>query len=372
MAAREFRLQGKNLFLTWPQNATPKETVLQNIREEFGENLEFAVVAAEAHADGNPHLHAVVSLRRRVRKRGAACLNHLAGDQQGNYQAARSLIKTVQYVAKAGDFTAHGVDVGNYLEAAKKKRSTKAGIVATALMSGTTLKELSEMDPGFVLMHLQKLKAFQNQLACWKEVRQTTPWVPLTMATDTPLALEMIAGWLNTNMPEDAERTLRQPQLIVSSPGGLGKTWMVDVKLAAHRRLYKHPGGKWFDGFDDNFHELIIFDEFNNNIPTTVMNKIADGSSVMVEIKGGVVSKNKNLPVIVLTNLAQHQVYPNQHDAIRQAFFSRFLWVELEPGEELWKLWRPEEGEETEEVDDDDSEETAGAVDLFSLINFET
>ncbi len=128
-------------------------------------------------------------------------------------------------------------------------------------------------------------------------------------------------------------------------------------------RLYKHPGSKWFDGFDTEYHEFIVFDEFNNNVPTTVMNKVADGSICSLEFKGGVTPKHRNIPVAVLTNLEQYEIYPNQLPAIREAFFSRFTWIRLEENENPWRLWLADT--EEEDVTDDD-------LDIFSLMNFET
>ena len=55
---RAFRLQGKGFYLTFPQSGdVTKEQVLSRLTDKFGEHLEWAVVGAEKHTTGDPHLH---------------------------------------------------------------------------------------------------------------------------------------------------------------------------------------------------------------------------------------------------------------------------------------------------------------------------
>jgi len=339
----EFRLQTKYLSLTWPQCQTSKETVLRRIRETFGDNLEFAVVCEETHKDGTPHLHAAVSLKSKNKKRGSLWLDNLAG-KHGHYKACskgtphqKTGIKGwVDYVCKDNNYVSWGIDVPAYLLAAKRKRSTSSEIAAWHLKAGKSLHALNEEMPGFVMMNLQKLRNYQTQLAAWAQ-SPTLVWAKLpppqlqavgnTLTTRSP-GIIALATWLNENM--GTPRVLRQKQLLLSSPPGVGKTTLVQ-KLREYFHVYSHVGGKWFDGYDDSIHEIIVFDEFCGNVPMTIMNKVLDGQTCTLEVKGSSVPKTKMLPCIVLTNYEDFELYTGEKVAqgSRDAFLDRFTYIRL-------------------------------------------
>lgn len=65
-------------------------------------SLEWARICREQHADGEPHLHAVVKFTRRFQSRRADVFDVLG--QHPNIQPVRSIAKALQYVAKDGQF----------------------------------------------------------------------------------------------------------------------------------------------------------------------------------------------------------------------------------------------------------------------------
>lgn len=349
----QFRLQACNLFLTWPQCATTKEEVLEKIKEKFGDQLDFAVVAAELHEDGAPHLHAVVSLREKFRSRDPNCLDSLA-NSHGNYQSARKMRDCVKYVVKDGDFTSHGVDISAYLQAAKTKKSTKATKIATRIMDGATLQDLLKEEPGFVLQNLQKLRNFQLLVRSLGN-QPTLTWAKLSPALNSlsPPLMQLVS-WLNENMGQ--KRRLRQKQLLLSSPPGLGKTTLME-KICEYFRVYPHVGGKWFDGYEDGHHQVIVMDEFVGGVPMTVMNKILDGQRCTLEIKGASIWKTTRVPVIILTNKTDYNLYSGEKvdEVIRAAFFDRVQYIRLEQGDEPWRILPYFNGalESAEEMPDD-------------------
>jgi len=363
---RPFRLQGKNFIVTWPQCSETKEVVLERILEFFGDTLEFAVVSHENHADGSPHLHAAIALNRKKHYRIPTCFDSLA-NSHGNYQVAKSLRASVKYVAKDGDFIAHGVDVSDYLQAAKGKKSTKMAIAAKMVMEGSELQQLNEWDPGFVMMNLRKLKEYQTQTFVWRDTPSKT-WSGLTVTPlSLPPALVRVASWLDRNLGKP--RTLRQKQLLLSSPPGMGKTTLVET-LRHYFKVYDQMGDKWFDGFDPVEHEIIVFDEFCGGIPLSTINKVLDGQRCTLQTKGGSLSKTRNIPVIILTNFLKEELYVGEKvsHAVREAFLDRCLYVRLEKGAEAWRLL-PCIGETDAVVIDDDSheeeEETPSPSDLL-------
>lgn len=321
---------------------------MENAKRFFGDKLEFAVVCEEDHAEQEPdpadlhpvppgrHLHAIFALKNRHNLRGAHCLDPLA-NSHGKYEAAKSLPGSVNYVAKDGDFIAHGVDVEEYLAAWKKKTSTKATLMALEAKNGADLAKLDSLDPGFVLMHLQKLRAYillQATLSQTPTLKWSTMTVPVGVLQPN---LRHLANWLNSNLGQ--ERVLRQKQLLLSSPPGWGKTTLIE-ELYKYFRIYQHVGGKWFDGFEDEATDLLVFDEFNGNVPLSVMNKVLDGQRCNLEVKGGSAAKNKRQPVIILTNYEEHELYQGEkvNASVRDAFFDRLLYIRLGTNEQPWRL----------------------------------
>jgi hypothetical protein len=309
--------------------------VLARSLEYFGEVLEFAVVCEEEHEDGSPHLHAVFSLKEKKRTRDPNFLDNLA-NSHGNYQAARKLQDTVKYVVKDGDFISHGVDIATYLQAAKTKQSTKSAVMAKHLLDGKSLQEINNIDPGFFMMNQKKIKEYQATIAVWK-LNPTRTWKPLPQLAGVTPALSQVVTWMNKNLAKP--RPLRQKQLLLSSPPGLGKTTLLE-ELRHYFKVYSHVGDKWFDGYDDNHHQLMVFDEFNGGIPLTIMNKVLDGQQCLLQVKGASIPKNHRLPVIILTNYDSHQIYngDNVNQTVRNAFLDRVEFVRLEEGDEPWRL----------------------------------
>ena len=330
-----FRLNAKNIFATWPQCSETKEDVLARSLEFFGDQLEFAVVCQEEHEDGSPHLHAVFALKSRKSYRSPNCLDSLA-NSHGNYQAAKSLRASVKYVAKDGDFISHGVDVSTYLQAAKQKQSTKATVMAKHLLEGKSLEQINQLDPGFFLMNQKKVREYQAAIAVWR-LNPTRTWVPLPPTAGLTPALTLLKDWLNKNLGQP--RVLRQKQLLLSSPPGLGKTTLLE-ELRHYFKVYSHLGDKWFDGYDDHHHQLMVFDEFNGGIPLSVMNKVLDGQNCLLQIKGASIPKTHRLPVIILTNYTCDEIYGGEkvNQTVRQAFLDRLDFIRLDYGDEPWRL----------------------------------
>jgi len=339
---------------------------MARVSERYGEALAFAVVSEEMHQDGTPHLHAVLSFKAKKTFSGANCFDSLA-NSHGNYQTARQLRQSVKYVVKDGDFIAQGIDVGQYLQAAEAKESTKATLMALELAKTNDLVSLNEIDPGFVMMNLRKLKEYQANLQTWT-MKPPKSWTGLRMtsplASDLSPALAKLAGWLSKNLGQP--RRMRQKQLLLSSPPGFGKTTLKET-LREFFTVYDHSDSKWFCDYDPQRHDIICFEEFRG-LPLTLMNKVMDGSIVRLETKGGSVVKNVNCPVIILTNLEKDEMFtgPETRQSSREAFFDRCEYIRLEEGDEAWRVLPLIEGYEQTEAFDDEEVETASSLSASS------
>jgi len=358
---RRFRLQGKNFIITWPKCNETKEDVLGRVQELYGEALEFAVVSHENHQDGTSHLHAILSFKEKRCFSGANCFDNLA-NSHGNYQTCRQVRSSVKYVVKDGDFTSVGIDVTEFLLAADKKQSTKATLMAQKLAETNDLVSLNELDPGFVMMNLKKIKDYQAHLQIWM-MKPPKKWIgvnaPIPSAPALSPALAKLAGWLSTNL--GLPRRMRQKQLLLSSPPGFGKTTLKEA-LRQFFTIYDHADGKWFCEYDPGRHDIICFEEFRG-LPLTIMNKVMDGSTVRLETKGGSIVKDRNCPVLILTNLILDEMFtgPDTRQSSRAAFFDRVEFIRLEEGDEAWRLLPLIEGLESDASMTDDTESDAAS-----------
>lgn len=156
---RNFRLQAKYLFLTWPQNESKKEEVMGRIQKL--PNCVSAVVCEEDHQESDgKHLHAVVILSQPWKKRGFAEFDSLAGSH-GNYKACRSLPDSIRYVLKDGNYCCFNLDPNQYQEKKpNKKTETKSSAMADIIKNGGTLDTLDQADSGWVMMNKRKAEEY--------------------------------------------------------------------------------------------------------------------------------------------------------------------------------------------------------------------
>ena len=141
VAHTKFRLQGRAIFLTWPQNAATKEDTLAACVQQWP-SATFIVVAEEEHKTGDPHLHAVIQFEKRVDMKDCMPMLDALTGKHGNYQNVRSAKRVLKYVCKGGNFISHG-DVPDL----EDKEKLQDG-VAKMIMEGETYKDVVARNPG--------------------------------------------------------------------------------------------------------------------------------------------------------------------------------------------------------------------------------
>ena len=120
---KSFRINAKYWALTYPQCSLPNSAALIALKDIAKERLHWCLVGEEKHADGQPHLHAIVALHTRWNVRNPHHWD-LHG-YHGNYQAVKSLQKWIIYVTKEKNVVSHGADWEQMRAQALKKQSTK-------------------------------------------------------------------------------------------------------------------------------------------------------------------------------------------------------------------------------------------------------
>lgn len=288
---RKFRLNAKNLFLTWPRNNVDSGTILNRIMEMFGpDNVSYVCVAEEEHEDGTPHLHAVVCLKKPCDVRNVATLDAVGG-KHGNYQSARNVKDVYTYVRKGSKFVEHGVPPQICI-------GKKSDAIAQSIKRGETLDSVEEMDPGYFMSNLTKIQQYHQ----WTQVKK------LRLAPSLPPYV--IRQW-KTTFEIGMERVFKQKQYYLYGPPNTGKTSFILDLMQQGYRGFQIPLNNDFTMYNDESYDFCYLDEFKGQLPMTFLNEFLQGSPMCLNCKFGMRQKKKNLPTFILSNFDLYSAYKN-------------------------------------------------------------
>lgn len=326
----------KNIFLTYPQCPVPPCALLDFLKDLLGDNLDCCCISQELHADGNTHLHAFVQLKEKIRLNKDKFsyffdLNYDDPCYHPNTQAARNVKNVVQYVVK-GRFNGAMQDFIEYnmsCEALLKKKAPKSDTIAKLLVSGKSVKEAFDQEPGYVGFNLDKVQ----KLHAWlKEVNQ--PQVPLQQWQLLDLAqYELnspafeIALWLNTNI--HARRPARTRHLMIIGPKRMGKSYLVR-SLKNFLKVYICPvKGPYYSPWEDGKYGLIHMEELHAGWQCSDLLHFLDGSEILLKVHGSFNRKTDNVPIIITTNQDFRTSYKNISDTLIEALEDRVTVVRI-------------------------------------------
>lgn len=343
---KRFRMRGSKFWLTFAQCETPKELVVAKLTELFPQELEGYVVAEEEHENGAPHLHVYLAFKTARLITDQHYFDTIVTPMKhGNYQVARSPQAVIQYCAKEGVYVAQNVDIRT------KSRKRKERTLSQAYFQDVVVENLSKEEADFRygpyrLLHGRSLDAevaYQLRLRA-KRFRATCVQRRVKAEAGDALSTnEDIATWLNDNIRTELPRDLRQAQLWIVTPPGAGKTTFKDIVLPwlyPGLSVYLLPNdGEWFDDYEDGCYDLIIADEYRRDYTVRQLNRLADGSVIMLRRRGQPpVLKRDNLPMIVLSNFTIDEAYcklSEQEDESLKALKERFVEVRFNKGQKL-------------------------------------
>lgn len=328
-----FRLNCKNLYLTFPKCDTPKETLLNNIVNHFAHDLLTACVCQEQHQDGSNHLHALIRLSKKIDYRTPHYLDALVvPPKHGNYQSCRSWSDVLVYICKDNNYVSHNWDVVVELEKIKRKRKPIFTLIGEQIFKKQkTVYQIAEENPGFFLQHQSKVVAMATYVNNLQTDFKKEWWGVRPVDPTHNFGSFLIAEWLMRNM--GVERPHKQKQLWIVGKTNMRKTSLC-VELEKFFKTFWMPyEDKWCEGYSDEY-ELCVLDEFSGQKTITFLNNFVEGSPFTIPNKfGSGIKKRKNVPVIVLSNMWPHEVY---HKAAEKnkiqftAFKERFEIVDLD------------------------------------------
>lgn len=335
----EFRTRSTKLFLTFPQSGTvTKELLLSNAKVLFGDNLAACVIAAEDHRDGTPHLHAFFDLKISKNYTGQQ-FDKLTG-KRGNYQHARSVAQVLKYISKADpNPLVEGMDLEEYMEAAKGKKSKVMTLIAQDVQGGSGFREVLQEYPGAALQHKRKIEDLVGWVSREKVKSQKLDWTA-ALKIDIEkhfrtIEDRIIYDWLRRNVRREGGMPPRAKQLwIFSEETAMGKTTLVE-NLKKYLNLYYLPRDEdFFCTWEDGQYDLAVMDEFKGDWKIARLNQWLGGAVGSYKRKGmDPVMKTQNIPTIIIGNYPPWKIYSKlakSNPMIFGTLESRLQVVELE------------------------------------------
>ena len=339
--SKRFNLSGSKFFLTYPQCPTPKQEVVERIRDQHPD-VEGYIVAEEVHADGTPHLHVYLAFEETRKIKDPAYFDTLVHPMKhGNYQSVRSPNAVKKYCQKDGNYLTEGV------EAMGKKRKPPS---ATETYVRSVVDGEISRDEGlakYLGLRARCGSAIDRELDIQLRVRAKRQRALASHQEVAVIASTLskpnfkLAQWLNDNIRK--HRAPRQAQLWIVAGPGAGKTTFVDQVLPylyPNLSIYSLPyDGEWQDDYEDGLYDIIIADEYRTQYRIQYLNRLADGSVTKLRRRSmKPVEKRDRLPLIVLSNYTPDEAYhkaADKGDPSLKALYDRFRVIYFDSTETL-------------------------------------
>lgn len=252
-----FHIRAKGFFLTYPQCPLTKDALQTSLLEKLGGEplVKWMLICQERHQDGNLHLHTCFQLNDPKDVKRADFF-----DIQGfhpNVQTMKNPPKAIAYCKKTDK---EPLMMGEVPNKETTHQSKKNDLVAQLILDGATAQTLLTDHAGFVLQHKRKIEEFENFAKRIKERESKAKWLGGIRFKTFNSEHDAVCGWLEKNIMR--QRDFKSPQLLVSAPHNMNKTSLVNM-LEKYLRIYYPPQTEnYYDFYDDNEFDLVVFDEF--------------------------------------------------------------------------------------------------------------
>ncbi|XP_028067818.1 uncharacterized protein LOC114270484 [Camellia sinensis] len=251
-----FRVQNKNIFLTYARCSIPKERLLEKIRELFTTRPpNYVRVAHELHEDGQPHLHAHVQFPYRFQTQNERFFdvthNRNSRHFHPNVQGAYNQQNVLEYISKHGDYT----EWGEFRERSRcANQNNKENIYRDALAAGTKDEALALVrngDPKCFWLNYDKLSSNYDRISFNPPLPYVHPFTDTVWVVPTA-----IQQWVADNIRDEAQRPHRPKSIIIEGPSRIGKTcWARSLGphdyYSGHIDLRDHKNDAFYNIIDD-------------------------------------------------------------------------------------------------------------------------
>ncbi|ABM60793.1 replication protein [Boerhavia yellow spot virus] len=241
--AKRFRLQAKNIFLTYPKCSLTKEAALQQIRSlQLPSNKKYIKICRELHENGEPHLHVLLQLEGKVQITNQRQFDLVSPTRSAhfhpNIQGAKSSSDVKSYIDKDGDTLEWGEFQVDGRSARGGQQTSNDSYAKALNASGVqeALQVLKEEQPRDFVKDYHNLKSNLERIFA----KAPQPWVPpfeLSSFTNVP---EEMQCWADEYFGgHSAARPHRPISLIVEGGSRVGKTMWARA-LGRHNYLSGH------------------------------------------------------------------------------------------------------------------------------------
>jgi len=330
VSTTNFRVQGKSIFLTFPQCNTTKEEAADRIRKSNKFDVAGFVVSQEKHEDGNDHLHVVIKFTKRINVRRPDFFNFIGG-KQANVQRVKIFNACVAYVAKTDNYVAHEINVPEILasqakknEDKKKKQEKKNILIYEAAIAGKSYDDIL-LDPitgPYCVLHGKQVRSLLEDLTVVANKKQRL--------NERPPYLHLILNGREFDML--CGLPFKTPQFWICGPPNVGKTTLIRKLMDTGLKGFQIPTNNDFARWDDNLYDFAYIDEFKGQLTIQFLNEFLQGSIMHLPGKyviGGKV-KNKNVPCFILSNYSPQQCYHKKSELDLQPLLARLNIFELQ------------------------------------------
>lgn len=360
--AKSFRLNAQTIFATAPQCSMSKDQAMTNLLSG-PHPVEWAKICQEKHQDNSLHLHFLFKLKKKINIRNPREFDYLTNTHL-NIQGAKDARAVSIYISKEDpnpSVYGHPPAATPYEKTTsssrkKSKSSTelsKTDTIANLLATGHSLASVAALHPGFTMMNLHKMQAFQLKQAVISNPLKLDhpPRLTLTIPTGTTLtdAHQAIFEWFLANL-FNYKRAIKTKQLYIWGPPNMNKTTLVQ-ELAKTLPMYLVPMFELNDDLWNDFtYEFAVMDEFTAKWcvrAPTFLNSFADGQMMPLKVKYSVYIKKHNIPLVILSNFPPEMTI---HESQLPQFHHRFEVVHVTspiPFEMLKVIPNDENREET-------------------------
>ena len=300
---KKFRINAKNIFLTYSQASElpTRELVYESLELICkGKNLSGLAVAQEKHQDGSFHYHCFLDFSKPFNTFNPRIFDIY--EVHPKIESVRNREKALGYILKEDRRVLMSQHIMNLLT---RWDSTARYLIENYLKKGYGPDYTAVMmkDYGFNNVHKIKTwwKALQGGEIRKRELNKNG-WEPVLeklKELDERIYRHLVVA---AGYREDQARPLKTKNLLLwSSKPSMGKTSFT-LFLKEHLKSFDFPMDGWWDGYEDKFYQVIIWNE-TSFVGWSIqeLNKFFDGSGMMLPIKGAKQTKSDN-PLIIGTS----------------------------------------------------------------------
>ena len=347
-----FRIRGKSIFLTYAQSDNLTRNQIAETLALYCErkSLSGIAVCQELHKDGTKHHHAMLDFSKEFETENArffdidAC--HPKVENIRNRERALGyLLKEDKYVWMDDHMerlTTFWDSTVRYQVERMLKKGYGPDYTATQL-SHYGYKNSSKIRNWWKVLQASKIREKELQKTGWTAALERFKNLPTEIYECLRIAAEY----------EKAGKTrpLKTLNLLLwSKEPSYGKTTFTQM-LSTFLRTFDFPTDGWWDGYDDCFYQVIVWNECSFvGWQIQQINKLFEGSGIQLPIKGAKQTKTDNPLIVCTSNLDLEGLLKQKgYDSEKINFYLPILRTrirEVEVTKDM--LWSVLDSEETE------------------------